>query len=168
VAAGLTGCATSHPEPLPRRTDLAAGLAGLDLNVTATGDPDPSRRIARPLTIDQIGLLVMFNNPHLKSERGTLDVARVALLQATLLPDPDRQSRLRAQLVAGPGTAASIAASLAQDIVALVTRGIPHQSCDAPSGHRRRRRAVARTAGRAEGARAGDRPLLGTARRSNC
>jgi hypothetical protein len=48
--------------------------------------------------------------------------------------------------------------------VALVTRGIPHQSCDGPSRHRRRRRAVARMAGRAEGARAGDRPLLGTAR----
>jgi hypothetical protein len=52
--------------------------------------------------------------------------------------------------------------------VALVTRGIPHQSRDGPSRHRRRRRAVARMAGRAEGARAGDRPLLGTARRSNC
>jgi hypothetical protein len=90
VVAGLTGCATYHPEPLPRRTDLAAGLAGLDLNVPATRDPDPSRRIdiAQPLTIDQIGLLAMLNNPDLKSERGTLDVARVALLQATLLPDP--------------------------------------------------------------------------------
>jgi hypothetical protein len=88
VVAGLTGCATYHPEPLPRRTDLA--LAGLDLNVTATGDADPSRRIdiAQPLTIDQIGLPAMLNNPDLKSERGTLDVARVALLQATLLPDP--------------------------------------------------------------------------------
>jgi hypothetical protein len=120
VVAGLTGCATYHPEPLPRRTDLAAGLAGLDLNVPATRDPDPSRRIdiAQPRTIDQTGLLAMLNNPDLKSERGTLDVARVALLQATLPPDPTA----------------------------------------------RRRRAVAGMAGRAEGARAGDRPLLVTAR----
>jgi hypothetical protein len=108
VVAGLTGCATYHPEPLPRRTDLAAGLAGLDLNVPATGDPDPSRMIdlAQPLTIDQIGLLAMLNNPDLKSERGTLDVARVALLQATLLPDPTAKLVYVPSWSPAPGTAA--------------------------------------------------------------
>jgi hypothetical protein len=85
----LLGSSVARPIIRSRCRGADLGLAGLDLNVT-TGDPDPSRRIdiAQPLTIDQIGLLAMLNNPDLKSERGTLDVARVALLQATLLPDP--------------------------------------------------------------------------------
>lgn len=86
----MLGSSVARPIIRSRCRGADLGLAGLDLNVTATGDPNPSRRIdiAQPLTIDQIGLLAMLNNPDLKSERGTLDVARVALLQATLLPDP--------------------------------------------------------------------------------
>jgi outer membrane protein, heavy metal efflux system len=119
---GLGGCASYHPAPLPRRPDLAAGLAGLDLSIPTTGhDPSGAVDIARPLTINDIGLLAILNDPDLKSERGELGVAGAGLLQATLIPDPTA-SLGYGQLIGGPGTASSIAASLAQDIAALVTR----------------------------------------------
>jgi outer membrane protein, heavy metal efflux system len=120
VVAGLAGCASYRPAPLPRQPDLAAALADLDLRLPAA-ERDRPVNIAQPLTIDDIGLLAILNNPGLKSERGTLDVAGAALLQATLIPDPTATLSY-GQLIAGPGTASSIAASLAQDIAALVTR----------------------------------------------
>jgi outer membrane protein, heavy metal efflux system len=122
VVVGLAGCASYPPAPLPRQPDLAAELADLDLSIPAAGrDPSGAVDIARPLTIDDIGLLAILNNPGLKSERGTLEVARAGLLQATLIPDPTATLSY-GQLIAGPGTASSIAASLAQDIAALITR----------------------------------------------
>lgn len=120
VMAGLSGCATYHPASLPPQANLAAGLADLDLSIPAARR-DPPVNIARPLTIDDIGLLAILNNPDLKSERGALDVARAGLLQASLIPDPTATLSY-GQLIAGPGTASSIGASLAQDIAALVTR----------------------------------------------
>ncbi|HVB18041.1 MAG TPA: TolC family protein [Stellaceae bacterium] len=122
VVVGLGGCASYRPAPLPEQPDLAAELADLDLSIPAAGrDPSSAVDIARPLTIDDIGLLAILNNPGLKSERGTLDVARAGLLQAALIPDPTATLSY-GQLIAGPGTASSIAASLAQDIAALINR----------------------------------------------
>jgi outer membrane protein, heavy metal efflux system len=122
VVVGLAGCASYRPAPLPRQPDLAAGLAGLDLSIPTTGhDPSGAVDIARPLTINDIGLLAILNDPDLKSERGSLDVARAGLLQATLIPDPTA-TLTYGQLIGGPGTASSIAVSLAQDIAALITR----------------------------------------------
>jgi cobalt-zinc-cadmium efflux system outer membrane protein len=85
------------------------------------------------LGIDQIGLLAILNDPDLKSERGTLGVAQAGLLQATLLPNPSANLGYGA-LIGGPGTASSIAASLSQDIAALVTRGARIRSAEAHVG----------------------------------
>ena len=120
VAAGLAGCASYHRAPLPAGPDLAGSLAALDRSLP-TGDPPGRIDIARPLTIDDIGLLAMLNNRGLKSERGALAVGGGAVVQATLIPDPT-VSLGYGQLIGGPGTASSIAASLAQDIAAIVTR----------------------------------------------
>ena len=120
VIAALAGCASYRPAPLPQQPNLAATLADLDLRLP-TAVHGRGVDIARPLTIDDIGLLAILNNPDLKSERGTLDVAGAALLQATFIPDPTATLSY-GQLIAGPGTASSIAASLSQDIAALVTR----------------------------------------------
>lgn len=123
VLGGLCGCAGYHPRPLAQHADLATSPAALDLTVPAAGPADPARRIdiSRPLTIDEIGLLAMLNDPDLKSERGTLGVARAGLLQATILPNPSGSLGYGA-LISGPGVASSISASLSQDIAAIVTR----------------------------------------------
>jgi outer membrane protein, heavy metal efflux system len=122
--AGLSGCARDHVAALPQRADLAASLASLRHTLPPRGARDPGRAIdiSRPLTIDEIGLLAILNNPDLKSARGRLAVARAGLLQATLLPDPSA-SLGYGDLIAGPGTASSIAASLTEDIAALISRG---------------------------------------------
>ena len=124
LIAGLSGCAGYHPSPLPRRVNLAPDLAALDVSIPASAAHDPTRTIdvSKPLSLDDVGLLAILNDPDLKSERGTLGVARAGLLQATLLPNPSANLAYGA-LIAGPGTASSLAASLSQDITALVTRG---------------------------------------------
>jgi outer membrane protein TolC len=119
--ASLGGCASYRPLPLPRRPALAPSLAALDLALPRSGARDGARKIdiTRPLTIDQIGLLAILNNPGLRSEPGEIGVARGKLLTATLLPNPSANFTYGA-LLGGPGTTASIAASLSQDIAAIV------------------------------------------------
>jgi len=130
--AGLAGCASYQALPLPQRTDLATSLTGLDASVPAAGAGYANRRldIERPLTIDQIGVLAILNDPDLKSERGTIDVARAGLVQATLLPNPVANASYGA-LISGPGTTSSFSASFSQDIAAIVTQGARVESAEA-------------------------------------
>jgi outer membrane protein, heavy metal efflux system len=116
----LAGCAGYDPRPLPARAGLAASLAALRVGVP--GHPAQTIDISRPLTANEVGLLAILNNPRLKSERGAIAVARAGVVQATLLPNPSA-SLGYGVLISGPGTGSSIAASLAQDIAAIVTRG---------------------------------------------
>lgn len=115
--AGLLGCAEYRPLPLPDRAHLATGLASLDLGVP------PAFRIDldRPLTIDEIGLLAIRNNPGLRSKRGEMAGARAALLQASLLPNPSATIDYGV-LLGGPGTADSFSAALSQELASLVAR----------------------------------------------
>ena len=132
AVSSLAACASYDPAPLPQYPSLASSLASLDIDVPAGATQDAVQRIdiARPLTIDEIGLLAILNDPDLKSEHGELDTARAGLEQATILPNPSA-SLSYGQLIAGPGTASSIAASLAQDIVPILTRGARIKSAEA-------------------------------------
>ena len=132
VIAGLSGCTSYQAALLPQHANLAPGLANLDRTIPESGPRDPPRTIdiARPLSADQIGLLAILNDPDLKSERGVLGAARAGLLQATLLPNPSANLGYGA-LISGPGTASSVAASLAQGIAAIVTRGARIKSAQA-------------------------------------
>lgn len=132
LVVGLPGCASYHPRPLALHADLASGVPNLDLRIPGDGRNRPATTIDpnQPLTIDQIGLLAVLNDPDLKSERGMLGVAQADLLQATLLPNPSANLGYGA-LISGPGTASSISASLAQDIAAIVTRGARVKSAEA-------------------------------------
>jgi outer membrane protein, heavy metal efflux system len=120
----LTGCVAYHPAPLARRPDLAPNLAALDRMVVPDGPSASTRRIdiSQPLTLDDVGLLAVLNDPDLKSEPGEIGGAQAGLLQATLLPDP-AASFSYGSLITGPGTASAVGGSLAEDIAALVTRG---------------------------------------------
>ncbi len=121
-ALGVAGCAHYAPLPLAQRPSLAASLAALDTDLPAERSDGSTSKIdiAKPLGIDEIGLLAVLNDPELKSERGELGQARAALLQASLLPNPSVGLGYAA-LLGGPGTGPSYIASLSQDINAIVT-----------------------------------------------
>jgi outer membrane protein, heavy metal efflux system len=127
----LVGCATYLPLPLPAGPDLAHTPAQLNTTLPVSRST-LSRKVdfARPVSIDRIGLLAVLNDPDLKSERGELGIGRAGVLQATLLPNPSGTFDYGA-LISGPATSSSIAASLSEDIVAIITRGPRIKSAEA-------------------------------------
>jgi len=120
AAALLEGCAVYHPLPLPTRPDLVGQLGHLRTWIPPVPG-EPRRRIATdgPLTIDDIGLLAVLNDPGLRAERGTIDSARAGLLQASLLPNPSASLSYE-PLVGGVGTS-GWAASLTEDLRSILT-----------------------------------------------
>ncbi|MGH7048685.1 MAG: TolC family protein [Stellaceae bacterium] len=126
----LAGCATYHAAPLANGPDLANGLEQLATEVPAgPGRPPYQINVTRPLTIDEIGLLAMLNDPELKVEFGTMDEARAELVQAELLPNPVASISYGA-IVSGGG-AASIAGSLAESFAAILTHSATVKSAEA-------------------------------------
>jgi outer membrane protein TolC len=123
AALALAGCASYRAQPLATRPNLAPNLASLDLTVPSLQPNATPRRIDpyQPLSINQIGLLAILNDPDLASERGQLGVASAALLSESLLPNPQLSFGFSA-LLGGPGASSpSYAASLTQDVMALIT-----------------------------------------------
>ena len=122
LALVLAGCATYSAMPLSERPNLASNIADLDRTIPASaGVPAQTIAVNQPLSIDQIGMLAILNDPDLASERGQLDNARASLLSATILPNP-QVSLGFAALLGGPGaTTPAYTASLSQDIMSLVT-----------------------------------------------
>lgn len=118
LCAAISSCASYRPLPLSKRADLAPSLAEVRHEL-----PAPENTIidiAHPLNLNSIGLLAVLNDPELRSEWGQIDVAQAQLVQASLLPNPSANLAYGA-LIGGPGTTASFAASLSEDIAALVT-----------------------------------------------
>ena len=117
----LGGCALYHSLPLSKRPDLAGEMSQLQTRIPAAPG-EASRTIAtdQPLAIDDIGLLAVLNDPELRAERGTLDVARAGLLQASLLPNPSG-SVSYAPILGGTDIAPAWAASLTEDVKAILT-----------------------------------------------
>lgn len=119
----LAGCATYHAEALPSAPDLVTSVSALDTAVPTTDGGVNVVRIdtLRPLTIDQIGLLAILNNPDLKSEAGTIEAAQAGIVQASLLPNPVASISYGA-LISGPATTSSFSAALSQGIAQIITR----------------------------------------------
>ncbi|MHB1302872.1 MAG: TolC family protein [Acidiphilium sp.] len=117
----LAGCAGYRPEPLASRPHLAPSVAALDRTVPGATPGDPVTLPAgQDFTIDQIGLLAILNDPALADARGRLGLAKANVLSASVLPNPSVSLGFAA-LISGPGSTPSYAASLSQDIMALVT-----------------------------------------------
>jgi cobalt-zinc-cadmium efflux system outer membrane protein len=118
----LPGCATYDSLPLSRAPNLASSLSEINATMPPDGAGGPPHRIdlREPIGLDEIGLLAILNDPDLKSEAGEAAAARAGLVQASLLPNPSVSLGYGA-LLGGPGVAPSYAASLSEDVAALVT-----------------------------------------------
>ena len=120
-AALLGGCALYHGLPLPNHPDLAGQLRQLRTEIPAVpGEAQRAIAVDGPLGIDDIGLLAVLNDPDLRAERGTLDVARAGLLQASLLPNPSG-SVSYTPILGGHDIVPAWAASLTEDVKAILT-----------------------------------------------
>ncbi len=121
-ALAIGGCAAYHPLPLSQHARLADRIDDIRHSLPA---PTPGAKavfidVAQPLSVDQIGLLAILNDPELRTERGESDLARADLVQSATLPNPS-VSLGYAALLGGPGTTGAFTASLAQDLASLVT-----------------------------------------------
>ena len=124
VASALVigGCASYHPLPLPEHARLADSIDDIRHTVPAAapGAKAGVIDVSQPLSVDQVGLLAILNDPELRTERGESDLARADLTQSAMLPNPS-VSLSYAALLGGPGTTGAFTASLAQDVASLVT-----------------------------------------------
>ena len=121
AAALLGGCATYHALPLARTPNLSPRLSGLRTEVPALPAGAAARRIdlGKPLSIDDIGMLAVLNDPALRAERGYLGLAQAALLQASLLPNP--LASVTFEPLLSNGVSPSWSASLTEDVGAILT-----------------------------------------------
>jgi outer membrane protein TolC len=117
ASAIVSGCATYQPLPL-----------ALDSQPTPTLDalqhvnPLPSR-----LSIEDVALLAVQNNPDLRAARAQRGVAQAQILEAGILPNPVLGGSY-GFLLGGPGTTDPITVSLSQDLRSFVTRPAKRRS----------------------------------------
>jgi outer membrane protein TolC len=108
----LSGCETYQRLPLASKPRLATNIQALR--------NDGAIDLGKPLTVADIAVLAVQNNPDLVSARGDRGIAQAQVLQAGLLPNP-QISGSYGFLRAGPATVDQWTAGLAEDIRALVT-----------------------------------------------
>lgn len=118
----LGGCASYRPLALPQHAQLVHRIDDVDhtLPPSAPNTQPHIVDVGQPLSVDDIGVLAILNDPELRAERGELDVARANLTQSEVLPNPS-VSLGYAALLGGAGTTDAFTASLTQDVKSLVT-----------------------------------------------
>jgi outer membrane protein TolC len=104
----LSGCATYKPLPLATTAPLAPDVASL------------GARGSQPLTIGDVVVLALENNPDLKAARAKRGVARGQLQQAGILPNPTFSGSFL-PLISGVGSVPAWSIGLSQNIRAIVT-----------------------------------------------
>jgi outer membrane protein TolC len=108
---GLASCAAPADLPLPTRPALSDSLDGLH----------HEGLVLRPrLTVSQVALLAVRNNPDLQATRAQHGVAQAQVLQAGLLPNPQITGAFL-PLVAGIGSTPAWNAGISEDIRTLIT-----------------------------------------------
>jgi outer membrane protein TolC len=108
-AVALSACQSYEPLALDTRPRLAASLAELRDSIAGG-----------TLTVEDIALLAVENNPDLRAARQQRGVAQAEVLQAGLLPNP-QISGSYGVLIGGPANFDAWSAGLSQDIKALLT-----------------------------------------------
>ncbi|TCM37973.1 outer membrane protein TolC [Novosphingobium sp. ST904] len=109
AVATVSGCAHYTPLPLPTSAPLASDVHGL------SGEA-PSA----PLSVNEVALLALANNPDLQAVRAGRAVALGQTRQAGLLPNPSLSAAFL-PLLSGSGTVPGWNIGIAQDIKALIT-----------------------------------------------
>jgi outer membrane protein TolC len=107
----LAGCAGPADLPLPTKPGLADSVGELRHGGTEASGM---------LTVTQVGLLALQNNPDLLAIRAQHGLAQAQVLQAGLLPNPQFTGAFL-PLVAGVGTTPAWNAGLGEDIRTLIT-----------------------------------------------
>lgn len=113
----LGGCAGYQAQPLVTQAALAPDVAALD-RTRPGASPIPADR---PLTPADVALLAVQNSPDLRATRTQRGVAQAQVIEVGLLPDPVLAGNYGV-LLAGPGFANAIGATLTADIASLITR----------------------------------------------
>jgi len=110
----LSACATYQPLPLETRAHLKHKLSEL---------AHAGVRIDRPLSVYDVAVLAVQNNPDLIATRTQRGVARAQVLEAGLLPNPSLSASYLFLLNPGVGGAAfdAVTAGVTQDIQKTIT-----------------------------------------------
>jgi outer membrane protein TolC len=107
----LAACATYTPLPLDGHAALRDSAEKLDRGT----DSLPER-----LSMDDVVMLTLRNNPDLVAARAQRGLARAQVLAAGILPNPSLTGSY-GFLLGGPGTSDALAAGISQDLKSLVT-----------------------------------------------
>ena len=134
------GCTLYHAKPLtggeatkvltsPDRTDLAKRAAAFRHPLLAPVDLD----FSRPLTADEVAVIVVLTNPDLVALRAQQSVARAQVFAAGLLPDPQLGgSRERVVSPRDQGYTTASAENVSVDVLgALATRSLARAAASA-------------------------------------
>jgi outer membrane protein TolC len=111
VSFALTACASYQSLPLVTHVHLKHRLADLDHSGV---------RIDQPLSVYDVAVLAVLNNPDLLAARLQRGVARAQVLEAGLLPNPS-VSASYAFLLSGAAIVDAVAVSVVQDIQKTIT-----------------------------------------------
>src|ERR1700674_3971750 len=111
VSLAFAGCAIYEPSPLDTSSNLKHRLAELD---------HAGVDIRRPLSVDDVTLLAVLNNPDLVAARFQRGVAQAQVLQAGILPNPS-VSASYLFLSGGAAIADAIAVAVVQDITKTIS-----------------------------------------------
>ncbi len=130
AAAGLTACATYHPNALPVGPDLATSAQRLTVDV-ARIRLVPLKTIkvdARDgLTPLEVAVLAVLNNPDLEAKRKAVRVSDAQLFAAGLFPDPQITASVD-KPIAGPDTQTAYSVDAGLDLAGLLARTYSHRA----------------------------------------
>jgi outer membrane protein TolC len=131
LAAGIGGCASYQPKPLPSGPDVVPDLGHITVDPRSLPLPElrEHRFDARDgLDISETAMLAVVNNPELRAARAKTGVARAQAFAAGLLPDPQLNASRDVPQSGDPALTSAYSVGLAYDLNALVTHGAAHQA----------------------------------------
>ncbi|HEX3995900.1 MAG TPA: hypothetical protein VHX39_32425, partial [Acetobacteraceae bacterium] len=120
----LAGCGAPADLPLPAQPNLADDLGSLHHD---------GINVAAPLTVTQVALLAVQNDPDLRAVRAQHGLAQAQVLQVGLLPNPQFTGAFL-PLVAGVGSTPAYNAGISEDIRALITLSSSRKAARASAG----------------------------------